>query len=85
MIFFMVENFFNIFNFKSQLSLNIIEVNSHNNNMLITDNYNNNDGNKNSKYKYVKILVNDPFNNRNIILKVTKKAKRCLCMKKSRR
>ena len=39
---------------------------------------NNNNDNKNvkdSKHKYVKILVNDPFNNRDIILKVTKKQK----------
>lgn len=27
------------------------------------------------KYKYVKILVEDPYNNRNIILNVTKKQK----------
>lgn len=68
---------FNIFNFKSQPSLKTEKVNNDNNN-LPTGNNNNNDGNNNSnnpKYKYVKVLVNDPFNNRDIILKVTKKQK----------
>lgn len=77
MIFFMVEKNFNIFSFKSEPSLNKDKVNSDNNNILIAGN-NNNDGNQNSKdpkYKYVKILVKDPFNNRDIILKVTKKQK----------
>lgn len=86
----MVEKNFNIFNFKSQSScasspsvlLQSGEKenleNSDNNNISSTGNNNNNDGNKNSKDpkdKYVKILVNDPFNNRDIILKVTKKQK----------
>lgn len=77
MIFFMVEKDFNIFSFKSEPSLNKEKVNSDNNNILIADN-DNNDNNQNSKdpkYKYVKILVKDPFNNRDIILKVTKKQK----------
>lgn len=76
MIFFMVEKKFNIFNFKSQPSLKTEKVNNDNNNFLTGNN--NNDGNNNSnnpKYKYVKVLVNDPFNNRDIILKVTKKQK----------
>lgn len=58
--------------------------NDDSNNIKILGNNNNNDGNKNSndpKYKYVKILVaegndaslvNDPFNNRDILLRVTK-------------
>jgi hypothetical protein len=78
MIFFMVKKNFNLFNFKSQLSLNIGEVNSDNNSILKTDSENNQDENQNNKdpkFKYVKILVNDPFNNRDIILKVTKKQK----------
>jgi len=75
MIFFMVEK---KIIFKSQPSLKTEKVYNDNNNIIITGNNNNNDDNKNSnqpKYKYVKILVNDPFNNRNIILKVTKKQK----------
>lgn len=51
-----------------------------NNNCVLTvGNSNNNDNDdkdpKDSKYKYVKILVNDPYNNRDLILKVTKKQK----------
>ena len=56
----------------------ISKVNSNNNGNITIGNNNNNDDNKNvkdSKHKYVKILVNDPFNNRDIILKVTKKQK----------
>lgn len=80
MIFFMVEKKFFILNIKSQLSLDIgIVNNSDNNEVVITgNNNNNNDGNKNSqksKHKYVKVLVDDPFNNRGIILNVTKKQK----------
>jgi hypothetical protein len=77
MIFFMVEKIkFIIFNFKLEPSLEM--VNKDKNDFLIGNDNNNNDYNKNSKdpkYKYVKILVNDPFNNRDIILKVTKKQK----------
>jgi hypothetical protein len=57
---------------------NISKVNSNNNNNMTIGNNNNNNENKNlkdSKFKYVKVLVNDPFNNRDIILKVTKKQK----------
>jgi hypothetical protein len=68
----------NIFNFKPQSTL-VEKINKDNSNGLIIGNNNNkNDDNKNSpdpKHKYVKILVNDPFNNRDIILKVTKKQK----------
>ena len=69
----------------------ISKVNSNNNGNITIGNNNNNNDNKNvkdSKHKYVKILVNDPFNNssgrrkaagttraRDIILKVTKKQK----------
>lgn len=75
MIFFMVKKKNNIFNFKSLPSLKTEKVNNDNNNFLTG---NNNDGNNNfnnPKYRYVKVLVNDPFNNRDIILKVTKKQK----------
>lgn len=64
-----------------------ININNDNNNNLIIgcsvqDNNNKNNKNfKDSKDQYVKILVNDPFNNRDIILKVTasppKATKRC--------
>ena len=72
MIFFMVKKNFSIFNFKSQPSLNVENINSDNNNILVIGNK---DGNQDFKYKYVKILVNDPFNNRDIILKITKQQK----------
>lgn len=66
----------NIFNLNSQSFLG--KINKDNNNVLTIGNNNNNNGeNKNKpnpKYKY-KVLVNDPFNNRDIILKVTKKQK----------
>lgn len=75
----MVEQNFNIFNFKSQPSLKIERVSGNNNDIVVTSSHNNNsDGNKNSKDSkdsYIKILVNDPFNNRKIILKATKKQK----------
>lgn len=78
MIFFMVEKLqFFIFNFKLEPSLKLEMVNNDKKDLLI-GNANNNDDNLNSKdpkYKYVKILVNNPFNNRDIILKVTKKQK----------
>lgn len=62
------------------------EVNSDNNNspLLIGRNRNNNDdsyksNNENNnfpnRHNYVKILVDDPYNNRDIILKVTKRQK----------
>jgi hypothetical protein len=38
------------------------------------DNNPKNDG-YNKQYNYIKVLVNDPYNNRDIILKVTKKQK----------
>ncbi len=83
MIFFMVKKFlFFIFNFKIEPSLSLLrsgeKVNNDKKDFLIGNDNNNNDDNQNSKdpkYKYVKILVNDPFNNRDIILKITKKQK----------
>jgi len=79
MIFFMVEKDFNMLNMKLQPSHhrymindnNVVKIGYDNNN---NDN-NNNDNYKKSKHKYVKILVDNPFNNRDIILKVTKKQK----------
>lgn len=90
MIFFMVEIIY-IFKFKSQFAcafssviprsvgmVNIGKINNDSNNVLTIGNNINNQDNKDpedSKYKYVKVLVHDPFNNRDIILKVTKKQK----------
>lgn len=79
----MVKKFlFFIFNFKIEPSLSLLrsgeKVNNDKKDFLIGNDNNNNDDNQNSKdpkYKYVKILVNDPFNNRDIILKITKKQK----------
>jgi len=70
MIFFMVDNkeLFNR-NFHSN-SLNF-------NDMVITNNNNNNKNNNDDRDipKYTKIYIEDPFNNRKTILKVTKKQK----------
>jgi hypothetical protein len=82
MIFFMVEKSFNMLNMKLQPSLqrciindnNVVKIGYDNNNIVkIGNDINNND--KKPKYKYVKILVDNPFNNKDIILKVTKKQK----------
>jgi hypothetical protein len=82
MIFFMVEKGFNMLNIKLQPSLqryiindnNVVKIGYDNNNIVkIGSDINNND--KKPKHKYIKILVDNPFNNRDIILKVTKKQK----------
>ena len=44
----------------------------------------NNNKDKIPKHNYVKILVKDPFNNRDLILKVAKNTKRSLFMRKLR-
>lgn len=77
MIFFMVKTNANMLNVKSNLlSINktIIDNNS---DIKIGNDNNDNKGNKDFKPKdrYIKVLVEDPYNNRNIILKVTKKQK----------
>lgn len=79
MIFFMVNKFF-LFNFNSQSCAQNGKVKNDNNLIIITSNNNpggNKDpeGNENPKGKYVKIVVYDPYNNRDIILKVSKKQK----------
>ena len=64
--------------FRREDKENIGNTSGDNNYILIVGNNNNNGnslGNSATKYKYVKILVNDPFNNRDIVLKVTKKQK----------
>jgi hypothetical protein len=77
MIFFMVK-FYNMLNiklfrvlFNKVTNNNEIIINSINNN----NNNNNNENNNNSKYKYTKLLIEDPYNNRDIILRITKKKK----------
>lgn len=74
------------FSYSTPLSVGKVKIgkiNDDSDNVLTISNNNNNNNNKNqdnkdpedSKYKYVKVLVNDPFNNRDIILKVTKQQK----------
>jgi hypothetical protein len=76
MIFFMVK--FNIYMFskyKSWLVSVSSEIND-NYNMIISNNNNNQDKEKeNNKFKYTKIIIKNPYNNRDIILKITKKQK----------
>lgn len=50
------------------------EIND-NNNMIISNNNNNNDNKENNKFKYTKIIIENPYNNRDTILKVTKRQK----------
>jgi hypothetical protein len=75
MIFFMVEKYFIL---NSQTITLINEVNSVNNNLSLTNDYDNNKDDyknpneDNKKHRYVKVLVDNPFNNRDIIFKVTK-------------
>jgi hypothetical protein len=79
MIFFMVNKFY-MLNIKTQSLLNMEKVNEDEKNLILIGNKNNNDKNEKdknlkSKEKYTKILVENPFKNRDIILKVTKKQK----------
>ena len=77
MIFFMVKTNANILNVKSKLSSVDTTIAEDNYDVKIGNDNNNNKGNKDFKLKdkYVKVLVEDPYNNRDIILKVTKKQK----------
>jgi len=83
MIFFMVEKY--IFNFflnipeHRNIHSDSYKCNNINDKGASTSNNNNNNNDNNekknteySKFRYVKVLVEDPFNNRDIILKVTK-------------
>lgn len=82
MIFFMVEKKFIL---KSQLSTFFYKVDNDNNNLPLNEHNglnnnqnfheNNEHNNNDKKHKYIKVLVDDPFNNRNIILNVTKSQK----------
>jgi hypothetical protein len=87
MIFFMVKKYFIlnpyftlfkvINNNKLESNLNELDYNNkiyHDKNDENNNDKNNNDEN-NNKHNYVKLLVDDPYNNRDIILKVTKKQK----------
>ena len=69
----MVIKNFNMLNIKSELLLDTNIV-IDNNNFVKTD-INNNNGDKKPKHNYIKVLVENPFNNRDIILKVAKKQK----------
>ena len=62
-------------NIKSQLVLYTkIPNNSDNIDIIKISNDNSNNGSgKNPKHKYIKVIVDDPFNNRDIILRVAKK------------
>jgi len=71
-------NFLYKINNNSDSSLSMSESNNNNND----NNYNENNKHENDekkysdkKYNYIKVLVDDPFNNRDIILNVTKKQK----------
>ena len=75
MIFFMVK--FNAYMFnKSKPLLANTKTNNNNNDSIIIENDNKNDKEKiNNEFKYIKIIVENPYNNRDTILKVTKKQK----------
>jgi cytochrome c oxidase subunit 1 len=82
MIFFMVKKYFllhSYFTFFRELnnnndspSLSECDINK---NGYKPDNEDNNKNDSGKIHKYVKVLVDDPYNNRDIILKVTKKQK----------
>jgi hypothetical protein len=85
MIFFMVEKYFILYlqpftffkkiNNDNSLSLNESDNNKDDYNYDNNDNEHNKPDNDHKKCNYAKVLVDDPFNNRDIILKVTKKQK----------
>lgn len=60
--------------YKSWLVSVSSEIND-NNNMIISNNNNDNKEKENNKFKYTKIIVENPYNNRDTILKITKKQK----------
>ena len=85
MIFFMVKKYFILDSYftlfekvnddNKNLPLLSKSYNNHNPNNQNNDNYPNNGNGDNKQHNYVKVLVEDPYNNRDIILKVTKKQK----------
>jgi len=81
MIFFMVKYNANKLNENLKLSSVNATIGDNNFDVKIGKYNNSNKSNKdlNPKHKYVKVLVEDPYNNRDIILKLTKRwIKRCL-------
>jgi hypothetical protein len=75
MIFFMVKFNAYMFNkYKSWLVSVSSEIND-NNNMIINNNNNDNKEKENNEFKYTKIIVENPYYNRDTILKITKKQK----------
>ena len=77
MIFFMVKYNANKLNENLKLSSVNATIGDNNFDVKIGKDNNSNKSNKdlNPKYKYVKVLVKDPYNNRDMILKLTKKQK----------
>ena len=74
MIFFMVK--FNTYMFnKSRLSVVSNAKTNDNTNIIIKNDNNNNKEKQDNEFKYIKVIVENPYNNRNAILKVTKKQK----------
>jgi len=75
MIFFMVKfNAYMFYKYKSWLVSVSSEIND-NNNMIINNNNKDNKEKENNKFKYTKIIVENPYYNRDTILKITKKQK----------
>jgi hypothetical protein len=60
--------------YKSWLVSVSSEIND-NNNMIINNNNNDNKEKENNEFKYTKIIVENPYYNRDTILKITKKQK----------
>ena len=65
------------FFYKRDNDNNNLSLNVHNDpNLNGNQNFNDNNEHKNDKkHNYIKVLVDDPFNNRNILLNVTKSQK----------
>lgn len=80
MIFFMVDNW-RLFNLNFRATALQGALNNQNNTITITNSNNNNNSNKNndedgaSSPQYTKVYIENPFNNRNLILKVSKNQK----------
>ena len=73
MIFFMVKSNAFMLNKKSQISLESTNVNNSDTNENTTNNNNNEkDPKENSKFNYVKVIIEKPYINRDKILKLTK-------------
>ena len=75
MIFFMVKVSKNILNVESMLFSTSKSGTENKFDLNIGNDNNSDQDNKNSKHKYVKIFIKDPYNNRDTILKITKKQK----------